>query len=291
MELLRGIGHALAHARPGLVLLAIALHLAGLVVTGERWRGVIAALGGRVTLLRSTLINLAGICVRNATPTTGLGGDASRIALLRAEGVGLPQATASFVFVRAAELPAIVVIVGMSLPIVGGAIRRSAWPFELLAAVMAAVLVAGWIARRRIASALRSLRDRTAHVRISASAFLVAAAYAALAQLETLVRQIVVAAAFGVPLSPAQSATVTAFAIVGGFAPTVGSIGAIEGSMVAALMLCGAPADAAVAIAVAERAISYGLSTGLGAAALAALGGRAILRLATDRQTDAVTAG
>jgi uncharacterized membrane protein YbhN (UPF0104 family) len=56
-------------------------------------------------------------------------------------------------------------------------------------------------------------------------------------------------------------------------------------------MLCGVSAGTAVAIAVAERVISYGLSTGLGAAALAALGGRAILRFRADRQTDAITAG
>jgi len=291
VELLHGIGRALAHARPSLILLAIALHLVGLVVTGERWRGVIAALGGRVTLLRSTLINLAGIFVRNATPTTGLGGDASRIALLRAEGVGLPQATASFVYVRVAELPAIAVIVLLSLPVVGGAITRSTRGVELAlgAAVIAIVLL--WAMRHRVAAQLTSLRNRTAHVRIPVSAFAIAAGYAAAAQLETLVRQIVVAAAFGFPLTPQQSATVTAFSIVGGFAPTVGSIGAIEGSMVAALMLCGAPAETAVAIALAERAISYGISTGLGAGALAALGGRAILRFATDRHSDAVTAG
>src|SRR6185369_1320886 len=46
------------------------------------------------------LINLAGIFVRNATPTTGLGGDASRILLLRSEGLPLVRATAAFGYVR-----------------------------------------------------------------------------------------------------------------------------------------------------------------------------------------------
>src|SRR5258706_300133 len=87
VELLRGIGAAFANARLDFIIAAIALHLAGLLITGERWRVVVAALGGRVSLLRATVINLAGIFVRNVTPTTGLGGDASRIALLRAEGV------------------------------------------------------------------------------------------------------------------------------------------------------------------------------------------------------------
>jgi glycosyltransferase 2 family protein len=291
VQLLHNVGSALTHARVGLVTLAIALHLAGLIVTGERWRGVIAALGGRVTLVRSTLINLAGIFVRNATPTTGLGGDASRIALLRAEGVGLPQATASFVYVRAAELPAIVAAVLLALPVLGGAIARSSRQIELAIGALLVVGFALWIARRRASAALIAFRERTAHVRISAGAFAIAIAYATLAQAETLVRQIVVAAAFGFPLTVQQSATVTAMTIVGGFVPTVGSVGAIDGSMVAALMICGATAETAVAITLVERAISYGLGTALGAASLAALGGRAILRFATDRSTNAVTAG
>ena len=88
-----------------LVALALALHVVGLIITGERWRVVIGGLGSRLSLYRTTLINLAGIFVRNATPTTGLGGDASRIALLRAHGVPLAQATASFAYVRLAEVP------------------------------------------------------------------------------------------------------------------------------------------------------------------------------------------
>src|SRR5881392_1006112 len=112
--MLRGIGDALTHARLALVALAVALHVTGLLVTGERWRVVIAGLGSRLPLYRTTLINLAGIFVRNATPTTGLGGDASRIALLRADGVPLPQAAASFAYVRLAEVPPLALLVAIS---------------------------------------------------------------------------------------------------------------------------------------------------------------------------------
>ena len=72
--------------------------------------------------------------------------------------------------------------------------------------------------------------------------------------------------------------------------PTIGSVGAIEGSLVAGLMMCGATADTAVAITLVERAISYGLSTALGAVSLTVIGGRAVLRVA-NRNRDAVTAG
>src|SRR5205814_4225812 len=158
-DTLRRVGGALEHARLPLVALALALHAIGLVITGERWRVVVAALGSRLRLSRTTLINLAGIFVRNATPTTGLGGDASRIALLRAEGVGLPQATASFVYVRAAELPAIAVVVLLALPAVGAAIARSARAIELAAMVCAAAFACAFAARRHLARQVAIARE------------------------------------------------------------------------------------------------------------------------------------
>jgi uncharacterized membrane protein YbhN (UPF0104 family) len=286
----RAVGAALAHARPLLVAAAICLHLAGLLVTGERWRLVAAALGGRLTLIRSTLINLAGIFVRNATPTTGLGGDASRIALLRAEGLGLPQAAAAFVYVRVAELPAMAAVVLLALPALTAALARSARGVAIAIAVAAVALAAVWLGRRRLREQVAGLRAKRAPVTISRAAFGGAVLYASLAQIETIVRQIVIAAAFALPLTISQSATVTALSIAGGLVPTIGSVGAIEGSMVAGLMMCGATADTAVAITLVERAISYGLSTALGAASLTVIGGRAVLRVA-NRNRDAVTAG
>ena len=290
MPFVRAVGAALAHARPLLVVAAIGLHLGGLLVTGERWRLVVAALGGRLTLIRATLINLAGIFVRNATPTTGLGGDASRIALLRAEGLGLPQAAAAFVYVRVAELPAMAAVVLLALPAITAALARSSRGVAVAIAAAAVLLAAAWLGRRRLREQVAVLRAKSAPVTISRAAFGGAVFYASLAQIETIVRQIVIAAAFGLPLTISQSATVTALSIAGGLVPTIGSVGAIEGSMVAGLMMCGATADTAVAITLVERAISYGLSTALGAASLTVIGGRAVLRVA-NRNRNAVTAG
>ena len=290
MPFVRAVGAALARARPLLVVAGIALHLAGLLVTGERWRLVVAALGGRLTLIRSTLINLAGIFVRNATPTTGLGGDASRIALLRAEGLGLPQAAAAFVYVRLAELPAMAAVVLLALPAITAVLARSARGIAMATAVAAVALAAAGFGRRRLREQVAGLRAKSAAVTISRASFAGAVFYASLAQVETIVRQIVIAAALGLPLTISQSATVTALSIAGGLVPTIGSVGAIEGSMVAALIMCGATADTAVAITLVERAISYGLSTALGAASLAVIGGRAVLRVAT-RNRDAVSTG
>ncbi len=283
MEMLRGVGGALAHARLPLVALALALHAIGLVITGERWRVVVAALGSRLRLSRTTLINLAGIFVRNATPTTGLGGDASRIALLRAEGVPLAQATASFAYVRLSEVPPLAVVVALSTPAVASLVSRShTAPIATGAVILVGIAIA-WLARHRLRSHAASIWTRTGHLRIGAAPAALAVFYATLAQVETIARQVVVAAALGVPLTILQSATITAMAIAGGFVPTVGSVGAIDGSMVAGLMLFGATVETAVAITIVGRAISYGVSTAAGAVALALLGGRGILRAATKR--------
>ncbi len=279
LSLLRGIGGALTHANLPLVALALALHLVGLVITGERWRVVIAGLGSRLPLYRTTLINLAGIFVRNLTPATGLGGDASRIALLRADGVPLPQATASFAYVRLAEAPPLVLLVLISTPAVARVVSRSTTALAVTAAVAVIAAALAWRNREGLRGRVAALWTRTEHLRLDPGSFGLAIAYATLAQVETNARQIVVAAAFALPLTIQQSATITAMTIVGGFVPTVGSIGAIDGSMVAGLMLFGANTETAVAITVVGRAISYGVSTALGAVALGLLGGRRVLSL------------
>jgi hypothetical protein len=288
---LGGLVDALAHASVPLVGVALVLHAVGLAITGERWRVVIAALGGRVTRARAILINLAGIFVRNATPTTGLGGDASRVALIRAEGVPLPQAAASFAYVRLAELPALAAVVLASTPFAVTLASRSRTVSIAAAVVLAALAAAMWATRKALRARGDELLRRTRGIRIGWRPLACAVGYAALAQIETIARQIVVAAAFGLPLTIQQAAAVTVMGIAGGFVPTVGSIGAIDGSLVAGLMLCGATAETAVAITVVERAISYGVTTAAGAAALAWLGGRGVLHAVSERRTNTATAG
>ena len=290
-NMLHGVVAALEHARLWLVLAALALHLTGLVITGERWRVVIAALGSRLSLWRTILINLAGIFVRNATPATGLGGDASRIALLRADGVPLAQATAAFAWVRLAEVPPLGLVVVLSAPAVAALAARSHTALTIVGSLLAAGLAVAWVVRRRIRARVLELWERTEHLRIDRGSAGLAVFYATLAQVETVARQIVVAAAFGLPLTIQQSATITAMSIVGGFVPTIGSIGAIDGSLVAGLMLFGATADSAIAITLVGRAISYGVSTAAGAVALALLGGRRMLRAVSERKTNTEAAG
>jgi uncharacterized membrane protein YbhN (UPF0104 family) len=225
---------------------------------------VIAALGHRLSLARAIAINLAGIFVRNATPTTGLGGDASRVLLLRAEGVPLDRGAAAFAYVRLAEIPSIVLLVVSAAPAMTALARRSTTALAIVGALLTVGIVVAWLCRGRLRARIDGLVEQTRHLRIGRRAVAGAIVYATLAQAETVARQIVVAAACGMALSVQQSATVAAMSIVGGFVPTVGSLGAIDGSIVAGLMLFGADAHTAVAITLIERLISYGVSTAAG---------------------------
>jgi len=286
-----GLVDALAHARLSLVGVALALHFTGLLVTGERWRVVIAALGGRVSLWRATLINLAGIFVRNTTPTTGLGGDASRIALLNADGVGFAQAAAAFAYVRLAEAPALAAIALLSTPVALSVASRSRPVAAAVALIAVLAMALAWAKRGPIRQALIEAWRRSASVRIGWRPIGLAIVFATLAQVETIARQMVIAAAFALPLTIQQAAAVTVMGIAGGFVPTVGSVGAIDAGLVAGLVVCGATGGQAVAITVVERAISYGLTTAVGGGALAYLGGRRLLRAISERRTNTATAG
>jgi uncharacterized membrane protein YbhN (UPF0104 family) len=266
---------ALARASLPLVGTALGLHVAGLIMIGERWRAILARMGTSIALTRAVLVNLAGVFVRNIMPTTGIGGDAARIALFRSAGAPFADATVTLVYGRLAEVPAIVALVLLGLPAIGSAASRSRAAIVALAAGAAALLVV--VAIRSRHSLLVHWRTRLRLTAVPFSLLAVGTAWATASWIETAVRLMIVSAALGVRLSIAQGAALTVFSIVGGFVPTIGSLGAIEGSLMAGLLLFGTPAATAAAITVVERLITYAFSTALGGVALVALGGKAVV--------------
>jgi hypothetical protein len=269
---------ALSRASPAFVATAAALHLVGLAMMGERWRVIITSMGARITLTRAILVNLAGVFVRNITPASGVGGDAVRIGLFRSAGVPLATATVTLVCGRIVEAPAIAALVLAGLPAIGAAAARSKAALVIVLALGAALGIVA--AARRPHGTFAGWRERFGLARLPGHAVAIAAAWATATWLETMVRLMVVSAALGVRLAIAQGAALTVFSIVGGLVPTVGGLGAIEGSLVTGLLLFGVSAGTATAITLVERAITYAFSTAIGAAALAAVGGRDAMRFA-----------
>lgn len=283
--LLRNVGDALAQAQLSLVVLGLVLHLASLLLTAERWRMVIAALGGRVSLARTALVNLAGMFVRNITPTTGLGGDVSRIVLLRGEGLGLVEASAAFAYVKLGEVPHLVLMAALAAWAAAGVISRPGRGLATLVAAVCLLIGLGWVVCGRIRSLLAGLLARTGRLRIDLRTMGFTTFYGLLAQSEGMVRLLLVAAAFGTHLTIQQSAAVISITIIGGFVPTVGGVGPIEGGMIGGLMAFGVSGSTAVAITLVDRVVSYVLDTALGAVAVVLLGGRTMLRAARGWQS------
>jgi uncharacterized membrane protein YbhN (UPF0104 family) len=272
---------ALAQARLPLVAAALVLHLIGCVMIAERWRLILSRMGSPIALGRAVLVNMAGIFVRNVTPASGIGGDAVRVGLFKAAGAPLGDATAALLVGRLVEAPAIAAIVLVGLPAIGAAAARSR--AALIAVAVLAGAVAAVLALRHPGARLSEWRARLGLTPPPADAIVFGALWAAGSWLETLMRLMVVCAALGVSLTITQGAALTVFQILGGLVPTIGSLGAIEGSLMAGLLLFGVAPGTATAITLVERSITYAFSTALGGAALAAIGGWDVVRYRSNR--------
>ncbi len=285
---LEGIFSTLLAARPAWIAAALALYVVSLFVAGARWRWILRALGSDVRLRRSVLVYMAGIFVSNTTPASRLGGEASRIALIRRSGVvTIETATTSVALDRMSELPPVTILALVTLPAVYG--------LRVPAGVRAAVLVvvglllagAAWQIRRSRratpAPAPGVRRSRWPSGAEMLRVLPVATGYSAVVWGQDVARMFVVAAACGVFLTVPQAATLSMVALIGGLAPTIGGVGVIEAGLVGGLLAFGVPADRAGAIVAIERAISLVLGTAAGGVALTILGGRWLWNVSRSR--------
>jgi uncharacterized protein (TIRG00374 family) len=84
--------------------------------------------------------------------------------------------------------------------------------------------------------------------------------------------------AFDVRLVPSQAAAVSLLRLGSGLVPVPAGIGVVDGALVAGFIWLGLPMQTAAALAIVERAITFGWATALGAVALLLLGGSRALK-------------
>jgi uncharacterized membrane protein YbhN (UPF0104 family) len=159
----------------------------------------------------------------------------------------------------------------------GRMVRLGSWRAMWMIVIATTILVAGaGLGRRAMANAWLRWRERhdLSSIAIAPRVLVQSAAWSVVVWGLDVTRLWLIARAFGVSLSPAQAAALSAISVVGGWTPTIGGLGVVEGGLVAGLIAFGAPSGSAIAITAVERGISYGLATAIGACALAALGGR-----------------
>ena len=288
--MLASLKEALSRVDPALMALALALYAVSVPLVAQRWRVVLrAVIKDRVPLGPLVLASLASSFVNNVTPSARLGGESCRVILLVQLGLATTlKATAAIAYERLSELPAVALLAAATLVLAGRASRG-------IAAGLTVALIGGgllFVMRRRVARGLTEVADRwrgLSALDIAPSALAASAGLSGIAWALDVARLAVIAAAFGAPIGVLQAATLSAITIAAGWVPTVGGLGAIEGGMIAGLMAFGVKPVDAGAITIAERAISYGLASAAGAAALSALGGRRLWRALRPRT--AVSAG
>jgi uncharacterized membrane protein YbhN (UPF0104 family) len=280
---------ALRSVDPWYVAAALALYVLGVSAAGLRWRLILAALGHRVPVADALLTYLAGIFVNNVTPASRLGGEACRIAAIGLRSrVPAAAATVSAVYDRLSEVPPVAGLMLCSIPALISVGVQVHDPL-LAMPIAAGVAAVGYLAYRRFLHERtwwKSWRERVSAGALDRGTAALAVGWSSIVWVQDVIRLMTVAAAFGVTLTVSQACVLAVLTIVGGVVPTVGGLGAIEGGLVAGLMLFGVSAHTAAAITAVERTISYVFATSAGAAAFVLIGGRTLwnaVRSARDR--------
>jgi uncharacterized membrane protein YbhN (UPF0104 family) len=268
----------LGHAKVGFVAAAVAIDTASLVLMAFRWRILLRSFGSGASLWEALLAYSAGVCVCNITPARTVGGDACRAALIRRPDGSPPFKVigASVFYDRMADVPGILLLAALALPLIRPRSLRWAW----LAALV--LVVAALVARplyRRITSrfaqwhreVIGDLKGRSVAGAVGCSLVI---------WLLDITRVILVGMALGVGLVPSQAATVSLLRLGSGAVPVPAGIGVVDGALVGGFMWVGQPAATAAAMAIVERVIVLGWSTTLGAVALLLLGGSRALKKA-----------
>lgn len=277
---------ALVNADPWWVTAAVLLYLLSVTASGARWRVLIHALGGSISLWSSSAAVLAGIFVNNVTPTGRLGGEACRVAITRLRGrLNLPLATLVVLCDRVSDGPVVALMALVALPALGPLLAARWRAAIVVAAILVGVVVllGGWF-RHQLRAAVTAWQRQLTGLRVSRWTIAKVAVYSVIVWFEDVLRLMAVGAACGVWLTVPQAAALATLILLGGFAPTVGGLGAVEGGLVAGLALFGVPLETALAITALERLISYVMTTVLGGLTVLALGGTSLLRLSLGRE-------
>ncbi len=263
----------LTEVRAGFVVGALGVYLISIGIVAVRWRLILHALGVRVSVWDSFLTYSAGVFMGNVTPARSLGCDACRVGFIRTRtDASIKIATASVLYDRTSEAPAVAVVALLGLV----ALRPSVLIVIALVAVFAVLLFVGPV-RRGIAAKLTHWHDTLVGVPVGRGTVVAALGCSSLIWIQDVTRITLVAAAFGVWLTPPQAAALSGFRLLSGLIPVPGGVGVVEGSYIGGLVLFGVPADMAAAITIVERAILFGVGTCIGAVSLALVGGRRVL--------------
>lgn len=268
----------LQRAQVGWVVVAAALYVSAWLAGSWRWRLIVNALGSRLAFVPAALATIAGVAINNLTPTGRVGGEAARIAITRLRSdVSLARAALASVCDRLMDLPAAAVVFLIALP----ALPTLAGGHLVAAGIGGIVLMlVGVLAARWLRATLHASLTEWQQIGVQVAPRVVASVVglSLLVWGQDVLRLFAIGRAFDVPLTVAQCAALNIVSLLGGFVPTIGGLGAVEGALVGTLLLFGVTLETALAITALERSISFGFSTALGGGVAVWFGGRRLLR-------------
>jgi hypothetical protein len=276
--------HAFTQVRPAFALAAASLYIISLFLGGARWRKVLEGLGAESRLWHTSAGVLIGLFVNNVTPSSRIGGEVSRVALIRKwANIDVKKATVSVFYDRLTMIIPLIFLVAVSFPVLRQMIghlqmNRNYISMAIGIAVLTALGLLSLRYVRRLREWILEKRKIIETIQIKKKQFIEATGFAFLIWIQDVLRLMLVAAAFGVILNPYQAATLSLVLLLCSFVPSIGGVGPTEGGLMAVLHLFGITLDTAIAITVLERSISYVLSIGIGSLTVAALGGKKILQ-------------
>lgn len=302
-EDLYGMISVLRNANYGFVILAILMYTFSTVFWSARWHTALSAIGQNIKLRDLYLIIYGGIFINNITPLLRTGSDpVGRTYLLqKTKGVPYSSGFASVVSEYILDAPVFLSFLALGLLMYFGA--TSFWPVLVVVGIWVTTVVLlvpvfSSILRKRMAAGrisgiivrvLRSLRRHVSRARIVGSVenfyrrarivisrwrtALCMVTFSVILLTFDMLRIFFVFQALGrdVPLTMLLlSSTLPTIAALVPFLP--GGLGLVDATFVSIFMRFGIPLHLAIAATLIERAISYVLSTFIGAGVLSYLG-------------------
>jgi len=270
------------------VSMAVATYLFSTVLYSLRTVIVMRRMGIPLSLRDAYIAYLLNILVNNITPGARAGGELARAAYIaRRYKASLPSLINIIAFERATEAAGIVSLMLIAL-VYGIFDQRDARYLAVLSSLIFAGLLALYKYWDRLFNFAMAKLEKRGWVKYDASSTMrfselfhdhlllaVSVAIGATVWFLDAVRLYLIGRAIGVHLGVAVYVGVSAlYAVVGLFAVTPGGVGIVEGGLAAILIAVGIEPGDALAIALIERLISYGLGTLLGVLGLLAAGGR-----------------
>jgi len=281
--------------------LAICIYLLSIPLSVLSWNAVLKMFDSAVSVFQLIPILMAGVFVNNTTPMSRAGGEIIRVYGL-CEKSKLPY-TVAILSVALSKLIEIIPIGLMSIISISVLVQKQiiSWQqlrFMGMIGCLIVVIVVWFIYKRHYISTLWSkllhylirqekkfngkqftAKQISRSIKTKKKAFGESLLFSSLLWTLAVVRLKVLAYALGIEFPFSVAAAVTVWYVMVGFlAFTPGGIGIIESGLVGSLVLMGIAPSQAFALTVLERAISYVLSTGIGAFCLFALGGKQLLK-------------